>query len=86
MAWSLFIVILEGQNKTYAELYSEWIKDPECRSTYEIEERSNMSLEMVRSNPQIKHQRQLLKRLMDQAFCIAWKDRDNQPQHADTDS
>ncbi|CAG9415779.1 hypothetical protein [Providencia alcalifaciens] len=33
--------------KTHAELHSEWIQDPEYRRAYEIEERNNMSSEIV---------------------------------------
>ncbi|WP_323085013.1 hypothetical protein [Providencia alcalifaciens] len=33
--------------KTHAELHSEWMKNPEYRRDYEIEERSNTSMEIV---------------------------------------
>ncbi|MEQ5126643.1 hypothetical protein ABN222_02405 [Providencia alcalifaciens] len=33
--------------KTHAELHSEWMKNPEYRRAYEIEERSNTSVEIV---------------------------------------
>lgn len=33
--------------KTHAELHSEWMKNPEYRRAYEIEARSNTSVEIV---------------------------------------
>jgi hypothetical protein len=40
-------ILLEKEMKTHAELHSEWMKKLEYRRAYEIEERSNTSVEIV---------------------------------------